>query len=119
MKEAYRVWIALHRDFPKVERMGLGQKIDSSFLNALSTAYKSAYLPPSEKIVMLSHTISHLDMTKFFLQIAWESKLILTGKYSELISKLEEIGRQLGGWKKGLQSKTPIPHKSIGTGETQ
>lgn len=115
MKKAYRLWISLHRDFPKVERMGLGHKIDSSFLNALSTAYKSAYLPPTEKIVMLSYVISHLDMTKFFLQIAWESKLILTEKYADLISQLEAIGRQLGAWKKGLQSKTP----AVKAGERQ
>lgn len=109
------MWIPLHRDFPKVERTGLGRQIDSSFLNSLASAYRSAYLPPHEKIVMLSQTISHIDMVKFFMQMAWENKLIHTEQYSELVSRLEEIGRQLGGWKKGLQSRTPAKK----TGETQ
>lgn len=56
---------------------------------------------------MLNKTITKLDIVKFFTQLAWESKIIPTNKYSDLISKLGEIGRQLGGWKKGLQAKTP------------
>jgi hypothetical protein len=41
------------------------------------------------------------------LQIAWENKCISSEKYSVLSEKLEEIGRMLGGWKKGLEKKTP------------
>jgi hypothetical protein len=44
---------------------------------------------------------------KFFAQVAWESKLIPDDKYLDLSKRLGEIGRMLGGWKKGLQSKTP------------
>jgi hypothetical protein len=55
---------------------------------------------------MLNKAITKLDIVKFFGQLAWESKLIPTDKYSEFIASLEEIGRQLGGWKKGLQKKT-------------
>jgi len=44
---------------------------------------------------------------KFFLQIAWENKLAPNEKYINISQKLEEIGRMLGGWKKGLQNKTP------------
>ena len=53
---------------------------------------------------MLGRTISKLDVLKFFCQLAWESRLIPTDKYAELSEKLEEIGRMLGGWRKGLQS---------------
>ncbi len=57
---------------------------------------------------MLGKTISRLDILKFFLQIAWENKLIPTEKYAEFSKRFEEIGRMLGGWKKGLsEKKTP------------
>ena len=56
---------------------------------------------------MLSKTIAKLDNLKFFIQLAWENKLIPTDKYSVLSENLEEIGRMLGGWRKGLQQKTP------------
>jgi hypothetical protein len=47
---------------------------------------------------------------KFFIQLAWENKLISTEQNIELSKNLEEIGRQLGGWKKGLETKLP-PNK--------
>lgn len=56
---------------------------------------------------MLSRVISKLDALKFFIQIAWENKLISTEQHIELSKNLEEIGRQLGGWKKGLETKLP------------
>ncbi len=106
-KDAYVLWLKLHRDFPKVERLGIGQKIEQSFLAVLEYTFTSAYLPPNQKIVLLGKTISRLDVLKFFLQLAWESKLIPTEKYADLSERLEEIGRMLGGWRKGLLNKTP------------
>ena len=49
-----------------------------------------------------------LDRLRFFLQIAWEHKRMSTEKYSMLSENLGEVGRQLGGWRKGLQTKTPL-----------
>lgn len=48
-----------------------------------------------------------MDILKFFAQLAWENKLVPVEKYVELSKNLEEIGRMLGGWRKGLQNKTP------------
>ena len=108
-KETYQFWLAVYRNFPRVEWFGLGQKIDNTFLEVLEFTFIASYLQPEQKIILLGRAISRLDVVKFFTQLAWESKLIPTDKYSELTGQLEEIGRQLGGWKKGLQSKT-LPH---------
>ena len=105
-KEAYCLWLPIHRNFPKIERFGLGQKIEQSFLDVLELTSTSAYLAGEQKILMLSQTIAKLDNLKFFIQLAWESKLIPTDKYAGLSKELEEIGRMLGGWRKGLQQKT-------------
>ncbi len=109
LKEAYGVWLSLHRDFPKVERYGVGNKIEQAFLDTLELAFCLSYLPPEHKVPLLGKTISRLDVLKFFTQLAWESKLMSTDKYANLLSQLEEIGRQFGGWKKGLEKKTPRP----------
>ena len=100
-KATYRLWLAIHRDFPKVERFGIGQKIEQSFLDVLEFTFASVYLVTESKILMLSKTIAKLDNLKFFIQLAWESRLIPTDKYSGLAGSLEEIGRMLGGWRKG------------------
>ncbi len=107
-KEAYQFWLALHRDFPKAERFNLGKKIDWLFLEILELTFTASYLPPEQKIILLGKTISRLDVLKFFLQLAWENKLIPSEKYIRLSEKLEEIGRMLGGWKKGLDKKLSL-----------
>ena len=107
-KEAYQYWQAIHHDFPKTERFSLGQKISLLFISVLEMTFTASYLPPDLKIIELGKVISRLDILKFFVQIAWENKLISTEKYTELSVKLDEIGRQLGGWRKGLlEKKTP------------
>jgi hypothetical protein len=73
----------------------------------LELSFTASYLPAEQKIQMLGKTISRLDILKFFLQAAWENKLIHSERYIEISKRLEEIGRMLGGWKKGLQNKTP------------
>ena len=115
IKESYSFWIIVHRDFPKTERFGIGKRIDELFLWILELSFTASYLPAGEKIIMLGKTISRLDILKFFLQTAWENKLIQSERYIELSKNLEEIGRMLGGWKKGLQKKTPAKQ----TGENQ
>jgi len=106
LKEAYSFWLTIYRDFPKVERYGIGNKIEQTFLDLLELTFCLSYLPPEHKVPMLNKAITKLDIVKFFGQLVWESKLMSTEKYSDLTAGLEEIGRQLGGWKKGLQKKT-------------
>ena len=104
-KEAYQYWLAVQKNLPKIERFGIGQKIDLIFLNILELTYSASYLPPPQKAIELGKVISRLNILKFFLQIAWENKFIHTDKYAGLSEKLEEIGRMLGGWRKGLLKK--------------
>jgi len=107
-KEAYKYWQALHRDFPKTERFSIGQKISQTFIDVMELSFTASYLSPEQKVVLLTKASSHLDVLKFFVQLAWESKLISTEKYIELSKKLEEIGRMLGGWRKGLLQKKTL-----------
>ena len=106
-KTAYSCWFVIFNDFPKVYRYTLGGKIEDYFLSLLENIFISIYLPPEQKILRLIIAISKLDGVKFFLQIAWENKCIPNAKYSVLSEQLNEIGRMLGGWKKGLENKTP------------
>jgi hypothetical protein len=49
--------------------------------------------------------ISKNDIIKYLLQIAFENKLIKEKQYLELSNKLQEVGKILGGWKKGIDVK--------------
>ena len=60
-----------------------------------------------EKLPTISAAIKKLDGLKFLLRIAWEIKVLDSVKYAALSEPLFEIGKMLGGWKKGLDTKTP------------
>ena len=110
-KEVYQLWLSILRDFPKVERFGIGQKIDVTFLHLLEKTYKASYLPLRPKIIALAETIAILDILKFLMQSAWELKLISLKQYADIAPRLEVVGQMLGGWKRGMEKKIKIESK--------
>jgi hypothetical protein len=89
----------------RTERFGIGEKIDSLLLHALESLRAASYAS-TEKELHLRRAIQALDSLRFFLQLAWESKLIPSKHYETLGVMIEEVGRMTGGWIKGLRAKT-------------
>ena len=56
---------------------------------------------------MIRVAVRKTDVLKFFLRVAWELRALDNRKYALLSEKTDELGRMIGGWKKGLESKTP------------
>ena len=106
-KTAYKLWFIYRDSFPKKSRYTLGDKIDRYFLEILELLHIATYQKPVDKIITLTKTIIRLDSLKFFLQLSWETKLLDTNKYVNLSELLHELGKIIGGWKKGLEAKTP------------
>jgi hypothetical protein len=106
-KETYALWFKILTDFPKAHRYNLGGKIEEYFLGMLENIFTAIYLPKEKKYLELSLAIIKLDGVKFFFQLAWENKCLSNERYAELSEKLNGVGRILGGWKKGLENKTP------------
>lgn len=67
----------------------------------------AAYQGLNEKLPTLDRAIMGIDVLKFLLRVAWELHILDDKKYTTLSEGVQEIGRQIGGWKKGLQKKTP------------
>ncbi len=92
----------------RLDRYTTGQKIDDTFLTLLELLFRASFAYDKfEKLSLVSQAIGRRDLLNFFLQIGWEHKIIPPKLYGELISRLDEIGRMLGGWKKCLAEKTP------------
>lgn len=91
----------------RVGRYTTGTRIENHFLDLLELIYQAYYANIEKKTVIIVDTISKTDMIKYLLQIAFENNLLKEKPYLELSSKLEEVGRILGGWKKGIETKTP------------
>ncbi|MEK7583242.1 MAG: four helix bundle protein [Patescibacteria group bacterium] len=91
---------------PRVERFGIGTRIDSLFLDLLELLRKATYTSLQQKITVLEETNILIDSLRFFLQLAWEARLMKDEPYAKLGIAIEEIGRQVGAWKLGLIAKT-------------
>jgi hypothetical protein len=104
----YGLWQEYLTHFPKQNRYTLGTKVDTVFLASIEYCFLASYAPKDTKIGLLDRAISRTDLLKLLLQLAWEIRALDTNKYAHLSENLAEVGRMLGGWKKGLQSKTPV-----------
>lgn len=96
------------------ERFGIGSKIDSLFLDLLETLRVASYAGVNEKLPILMRAIGLTDSLRFFMQITWETKLIHTKQFEEISIPIEEMGKMIGGWRKGILAKTPLPTKEVG-----
>ena len=108
-KSAYILWYNYRDTFPKKSRYTLGDKIDRLFLDILELLNLATYQKIDSKILTLSRTILKLDALKFFLMISWEVRLLDNQKYIILSEHLQELGKMIGGWKRGLETKTSRP----------
>jgi len=105
VKEVYVVWFNLRETMPKKSRYTLGDKIDKYFLDILELLNIATYQKTEDKIPTLRKAILRLDSLKFFLMISWEVRLFDTQKYTILSEHIHELGKMIGGWKKGLETK--------------
>lgn len=106
-KECYRLWHTNIVNLKRVDRYTVGARIDEVFLTLLESLFKACFAYDSfEKLSLVSGAIATTDLLRFFLQLAWEEKVISHKCYGALILGLDEVGRMLGGWKKSLYEKT-------------
>jgi hypothetical protein len=105
LKDVYALWQEFLIHFPKQNRYTLGSKIDDIFLVAIEFCFLASYAHRDTKIIHLERCISRVDLLKLLLLLAWEIRALDTKKYITLSEQLQEIGRMLGGWRKGLETK--------------
>jgi len=95
---------------PRVGRYTTGTRIENHFLDLLELIYKAYYASIENKNIIIIESINKNDIIKYLLQIAFENKLIKEKQYLELSEKLHEVGKILGGWKKGIEFKIKNSH---------
>ncbi|OGZ69198.1 MAG: hypothetical protein A3D35_03265 [Candidatus Staskawiczbacteria bacterium RIFCSPHIGHO2_02_FULL_34_9] len=106
-KSVYKKWLEVHRNMERTARFGLGNKIDILFLDLLELLRKSVYSPINKKLEILELAIEKVDSLRFFLQLLWEAKFTSNKTYISLASDTEDLGKIIGGWRKGILTKLP------------
>lgn len=87
----------------------MGEKIDKIFVDVLEAVITANFLNPIEKLTYVRLAIRKLDTLKVFLMILWETKSLDDKKYIALSEKLNEVGKNLGGWYgKLIKENSPV-----------
>lgn len=92
------MWYGYHQTLPKTHKYTLGQKIDNLLLEAIEAVATATFLYKNEKLPYVKRAIQKIDTLKVFLLILWETKSLDTKKYIALSTKIDEVGKMLGGW---------------------
>lgn len=93
--------------FPKGHRYTLGTKIEWAFLETTELLFSAMTAERASKLPYLEKANKKLDLAKFLLRIAWQTKSFDDKKYIAISEHLDEVGRQLGGWQRKLINETP------------
>jgi hypothetical protein len=106
---AYKLWRDIVPHMPKSARFVLGEKIDACLLSTAEYLFLASYASIEKRLSFVRDAGVKLDLVKFFLCIAWETKALDNRKYIAISEKLDETGRMLGGWIKQLSPKETPP----------
>lgn len=98
VKQTYLLWHQYHFTLPKLHRYTIGGRIDALFVDMMEATSAAAFLSQSEKLPYIRLAVRKLDTIKLLLLVLWETHSIDTKKYVALSEKVNEVGKQLGGW---------------------
>ena len=98
VKDVYLLWHGYAHDIPKTQRYSFGYRIDALFVEIIEAIAAASFLPKEEKRPYVRLSIKKVDAAKILIMILWESKSLNDKRYIALSLKLDEIGRNLGGW---------------------
>ncbi|MFH1670768.1 MAG: four helix bundle protein [Patescibacteria group bacterium] len=86
-------------------RFSLGKSIEDSILSLLSELIMAKNAPKPLKAGYLIKACAHQETCMLKLRLCLELKLVNETKVFQVQSTTEEIGRQIGGWLKSVQTQ--------------
>ena len=97
------IWlIPLLDNFPRNRRFTLGERLESGLLEILELLVQAAYI--RNKGELLKRANLRLAVVRHLWRIAHELKTIPTKRYAHGAKLLEDLGRQIGGWLKSIDT---------------
>ncbi len=100
---AYMLALDVHRisgNFSKEHKYTLGEKIKNASCELLDVIMRVNSLTNGDKLGQFSEIDFKKENLRIYIRIAFDLKIISPGQLKVLNEKIEEIGRQLGGWQK-------------------
>lgn len=98
VRSAYLLWYSYYHILPKVHRHSLGVKIDKLLVEIIEAIVVAEFLSKEAKLPYVKLAVRKTDVMKVSLMILWETESLDNKKYIALSEKIENFGRDLGGW---------------------
>ena len=84
--------------FPRDQRFLLADKVQTLMSEVLEDLLFSSYTKPLEAIEKLKKSNLKLEKLRFYLRMSKELNYTSTKAYHYFVTKVNEIGTQIGGW---------------------
>lgn len=94
--EIYKTTANFNREF----KYTLGEKLKNAAHEILDVIMRTNSMPDKEKQKCFPEIDFKKENLRVYLRIAADLKLISPGRLGVLNERIEELGRQLGGWQK-------------------
>ena len=102
-----------YRQCPKIHRHGIVHYCYILGLDFFKTLLRANAEMGYKKLAHLREASLLLDQLKIFLRLAKDAEALTPKHYIQLQVMLQDIGKQLGGWIKSLQTKGPAQSGSV------
>lgn len=100
---AYMLTIEIYKttgNFSREFKFTLGEKLKNAAHEVLDAIMRVNSMPDAEKLKYFPDLDFKKENLRLYLRIATDLKLISPGRLGVLSEKIEELGKQLGGWQK-------------------
>lgn len=102
--ELYKEFYVRRKQFPKTDRYVLGQQCEVTINDIMRAFFRAGGASKQEKAAHLDRASVDLNMLRIYFRMAKDLRAIDMKTYVGLEERVDDIGRQLGGWRKSLVS---------------
>lgn len=97
--------IPLTLTFPRQQRFVLAGAVQQSALRLHERLIEAVHAEGQDAVAALGHASVELDKLRHHLRLCSDLGLITPTQYEHAATRLAEIGRLLGGWRKATQRR--------------
>lgn len=93
----------LLEQFPKKYKYFLAEKIQSNILEIMEDLIEAYYTKGDSKKALLNKVNIHLEKLRYEVRLSKDLRCINVKRYELWQRKINEIGQQVGSWRKSLK----------------
>lgn len=102
--DLYKLIYELRIKVSKQDRHTIWQRLENKLLEVLEYLLTASSMTKDQKLPKLLEASNSLNVTRIFVRLAKDTKIIDLKKYEIFQANIDEIGRMLGGWIRQVKS---------------